>query len=81
MAWIRKVAETEANGLLGRLYQDAVRRAGRVFEILKIQSVNPSTLQSSMALYQATTRADSPVSRALREAIAVVVSKTNSCHY
>jgi alkylhydroperoxidase family enzyme len=81
MAYVRTVSEEQAEGLLRQIYQAAVQRAGKVFNILRIQSLNPPVLEASLALYQATTRAPSPVPRALREMIAVVVSRANNCHY
>lgn len=81
MPWIRIIDEEEADGLLSRIYEGARRRAGRVFNILKIQSQNPATLQGMIQLYQAASLGDSPLTRAQKEMIAVVVSKTNNCHY
>ena len=81
MAWVEQVDEQDATGLLEKIYADARKRAGRVFNILRVQSINPPTLRASMGLYIQTTQAESPVSRALREMIATVVSKINCCHY
>ena len=81
MAWIEQVDDQQAAGLLEKIYADAVKRAGRVFNIIKVQSLNPPTLRASMGLYMQTMHAESPVSRALREMIATVVSKINECHY
>ena len=81
MAWIEQVDDQQATGLLEKIYADAKKRAGRVFNILKVQSLNPPTLRASMSIYMQTMRAESPVSRALREMIATVVSKANECHY
>jgi len=81
MSWIKTVAEGEASGRLREEYDTAVRRAGRVFQILKIQSLNPEALRASMALYVALMKGPSPLPRAVREMLAVVVSRTNGCHY
>ena len=81
MAYVKTIGEKQAEGLLRQIYEVAVKRAGRVYNILRIQSLNPPVLEASMALYQAMTLAPSPVPRALREMIAVVVSRANSCHY
>ena len=81
MAWIEQTEVADATGLLEKIYADAKKRAGRVFNILKVQSLNPPTLRASMSIYMQTMQADSPVSRALREMIATVVSKVNGCHY
>jgi alkylhydroperoxidase family enzyme len=82
VAWIRTVAPEEASGLLGRLYAQAVRRAGKVFNILRLQSLRPEVLDVSTALYVELMRAPrGGLSRARRELLATVVSRTNGCHY
>ncbi len=81
MAWIRIIDEAEAQGRLARIYESARARAGRVYNVLKIQSHSPSALQAMIQLYQAASLGDSALTRAQREMLAVVVSKTNGCHY
>ena len=41
MAWIRTISEDEATGDLERQYKAAVKRAGKVFQIVKLQSLRP----------------------------------------
>ncbi len=81
MAWIATVPLEKAEGLLGRIYNSAVERAGRVFGILRVQSLNPTVLRSSAEMYRSIMFGKSPLSRAQREMIAVVVSQANDCHY
>ena len=81
MSWIRTVPEGEATGMLAAQYQAAKKRAGKIYNILKIQSLKPAALKESMDLYLATMWAGSGLTRAEREMIAVVVSETNGCHY
>lgn len=81
MAWIRTVTDQDANGPLRTLYEAAHRRAGRVFNIVRAQSLNPPVLRAAIGLYQAAVFGPSELSRAVRELLAVVVSKTNGCHY
>ncbi len=81
MAWIETIGENAATGLLKKIYRDAADRAGKVFNILKIQSQNPPTLRAGMGLYLAAMHNESPISRSLREMIATVVSRANDCHY
>ena len=81
MAWIKTVDEDDARGQLGRIYEGMVKRAGRVYNIFKIQSNNPAALKSCIELHAAVMRGESPLSRAQREMIAVVVSRANECHY
>ena len=81
MAWIKMVKPEEVTGDLKIEYEKAVRRAGKVFNILKIQSLNPAALRASMELYQATMYGPSGLSRAEREMLATVVSWANRCFY
>ena len=81
MAWIKTIEPEDATGELKNEYSRAVKRAGKVFNILKIQSLNPEALQASMALYLATMHAPSGLSRTERELLAVVVSRANNCFY
>ena len=81
MPYIEQTPPERAQGRLKSLYDAAVKRAGRVFHIVSVQSLNPPVLEASMRLYQAAVLGPSPLSRAERELIAVVVSKTNDCFY
>ena len=81
MAFIELADVSAATGRLARIYESAVNRAGRVFNILKVQSPNPPVLQASMGLYTAVMHGESPLTRARREMLAVVVSRANECHY
>jgi uncharacterized peroxidase-related enzyme len=81
MPWIKTVEPEEATGELKAEYEKAVRRAGKVFNILKVQSLNPDVLQASMGMYLATMHGRSGLSRAERELLATVVSWANHCFY
>ncbi|MDR3673885.1 MAG: carboxymuconolactone decarboxylase family protein [Acidobacteriota bacterium] len=81
MAWIKVVEPEEATGALKQEYDVARERAGRVFNILKVQSLNPDALQASMQMYRATMFGSSGLSRAEREMLATVVSWANHCFY
>ncbi len=81
MAYIATVEPGDAGAELRAEYDAAVRRAGKVFNILKVQSLNPRTLRASTQLYLATMRAPSGLSRAEREMLATVVSRANGCFY
>ena len=81
MAFIKTFDEQEAAGALAEIYEAARKRAGRVFNIIKIQSQNPPALQGMLNLYAAVMKGESPLSRAQREMLAVVVSRANRCHY
>lgn len=75
------IAEGEATGLLRRLYDRLRAPWGGVDHILKIHSVNPGSLDRHHSYYAWIMRGRSPLTRAQREMIAVVVSATNRCHY
>jgi alkylhydroperoxidase family enzyme len=81
MPYIRTVAPDAADGALGAEYADAVRRAGYVAHILRIQSLNPGVLHAGVQLYMALMHGPSALSRAQRELIATVVSAANDCFY
>jgi alkylhydroperoxidase family enzyme len=80
--WIRTIDPASAEGLLKTLYDEAVARAGKVFNIVRLQSLRPRVLRSSIQLYVELMRsADGVLTRAQRELIATVVSRENGCHY
>lgn len=85
MAWIRTVSPAEAEragGLLSRLYAAALRRAGRIYQIIRLQSPRPRALRASTQLYLEVMHSrESGLSRAQREMIATTVSRINHCHY
>lgn len=82
MAWIETVPVGRAQGRLAPIYDAAMDRAGRVFGIVRLMSLQPEVLQASMGLYMATTtHPRSPLPRWFRELIAVHVSRLNDCFY
>jgi len=81
MSWIRVTPPAEAKGRLAELYDAAVRRAGRVYHIVRSMSLAPRILESSFDLYQRVMYAPAGLARQQREMLAVVVSRTNDCHY
>ncbi len=81
MPWIRTISLTDATGRLARSYAAAVARAGRVFGIVRAQSLAPAVLDASMGLYQRIMYAEEGLSRRQREMVATIVSRTNDCHY
>jgi len=81
MAWIRTVPPAEATGALKKEYDEAIRRAGRVYKILELQSLNPRALHDNLQAYITLMFGKSELSRTQREMLATVVSATNRCHY
>ena len=81
MPWIPTVPPNDATGDLKRHYDAAMKRAGRIWNIVRLMSQNPGVLAASMDFYRAVMFGPSPLSRRQREMLAVVVSATNGCHY
>lgn len=82
VAWIETVAEADATGALQSAYKRAGDpKSGNVDHIMKIHSLHPASLIDHMHLYKTLMYAESPLSRAQREMIAVVVSAINRCEY
>lgn len=80
--WIETIAPEQATGLLAKLYQAAIARAGKVYDVLRIQSLRPEILRISTMLYREIMFGQaSPLSRAQRELIATAVSRANACEY
>ena len=71
----------ETSGVARREYDAAMRRAGRIWNIVSIQSQLPEVMRDSMRLYSSIMFGESPLTRAQREMIAVVTSTANDCHY
>ena len=80
-AWIKKVPIEEAAGVLKTFFDSSMRRAGKIYQIVHIQSVNPPVLKASLDFYRTIMHGASPLSRQRREMIATVVSSINHCHY
>jgi alkylhydroperoxidase family enzyme len=81
MAQIHTIDEASATGPLAELYRRLADRDGRVANILKVQSLSPSTLEVHYAFYRVLMFGVGPLSRAQRELIAIAVSAANECHY
>jgi alkylhydroperoxidase family enzyme len=82
MAFIRIVEESEATGELAELYASMVDpEHGRVDEVLRIHGLHPAGLAAHWQLYQAAMRPTAGLRKIEREMVALVVSRTNGCHY
>jgi alkylhydroperoxidase family enzyme len=81
MPHVHVVPHGEATGVTRREYDAAMRRAGRIWNIVSIQSQLPEVMRDSMRLYSSIMFGPSPLTRAQREMIAVVTSQANDCHY
>jgi len=81
MPWINQIPIDKATGLLKRQFDAAIKRAGRVWNIVHIMSQNPEIMRDSMRLYRTIMYGESPLSRVQREILAVVVAKEIGCVY
>ncbi len=81
MAFIRTVPPQEAQGRLKQIYEAALERAGYVAQVLQIMSLDPAVLAGSVGLYVNLMHRPGRLTRAQKELLAVVVSRTNNCYY
>ncbi len=81
MAYIELVSDADATGPLKRIYDAAIARAGKVFNIVRTMSPNPPVLEASMGLYMHVMKGPSGLTRKEREMIATVTSRANDCLY
>ncbi len=81
MAWVKTISPDEASSELKRLYEEAARRAGRIFNIIRVQSLNPPVLGASTRLYVTLMHGPGSLTRAEREMLATVTSWANNCFY
>lgn len=81
MPYIQQFTIENATGLVKKELEKAMKRAGRIWNIVRIMSQNGRAMKESMELYGVVMHSDSPLSRQQREMLAVVVSKINHCVY
>lgn len=81
MPWIKQISIDEATGLLKTQFDAALKRAGRVWHIVHIMSLNPRAMRDSIAFYSTVMMGESLLSRVQRELLATVVSFENHCYY
>ncbi len=81
MSWIDEIEIDAADGKLAHLYAELIEKRGKVSNILKVHSLNADAMGGHLDLYMTLMFGKSGLSRAEREAIAVVVSSSNECAY
>jgi len=81
MAHVHVFEYDETSGIARAEYDAALRRAGRIWNIVSIQSQLPEVMRDSMRIYGSIMYGPSPLTRAQREMMAVVTSQVNECHY
>ena len=85
MAYVRQIepgsAEADAEPILRQVYREALDRAGKVWNIVKVTSLGPRVTRASLALYREIMHGPGALPRRVRETLAVVVSRANGCEY
>ncbi|MDH3746853.1 MAG: peroxidase-related enzyme [Gammaproteobacteria bacterium] len=81
MSWIDEIEVDDADGKLAEIYAELIEKRGKVANILKVHSLNANAMSNHLDLYMTLMFGQSGLSRAEREAIAVVVSAENDCAY
>ena len=81
MSWIEEIEVSDADEKLAQVYAKLIEKRGKISNILKVQSLNPEAMSNHLDLYMTLMFGRSGLSRAEREAIAVVVSANNDCQY
>ncbi len=81
MPYIHQIPVGEATGFLKKIFDEALARAGRVWHIVHIMSLNPRVMDASLKHYGAIMFGPSPLSRVQREMLATVTSKAQNCFY
>ena len=81
MSWIEEIEVSDADEKLAKIYATLIEKRGKISNILKVHSLNPDALNNHLDLYMTLMFGESGLSRAEREAIAVVVSANNECDY
>lgn len=81
MAFIRMIERDEAGPDLRAWYDRVGNPDGTIDEVMQVHSLNPDSLRTHFELYVSACHKPSPLSRAEREIVASVVSKSNGCAY
>ena len=81
MPFIETIEPENAEGSLREIYDGLVKSRGKVAEVHKIQSLNPTSIINHMDLYMTIMFGQSPIKRVHREMMAVIVSISNKCEY
>lgn len=81
MPRIKVIQQEEADGRLKEIYDDLIKKRGKLAEVHKIQSLRPESITAHMDLYMEIMYSRSELSRAERELIGTTVSLANGCRY
>lgn len=78
MTWINTIDETDASGLLADVYDELTKRRGKPSNVMRAHSLHPEAMRAHLDLYETILFGASEFSRADRELLGVVISKTAS---
>lgn len=81
MSWIKEIDEANANENLGKVYDNVKGDRGKIANIMKVHSLNPSIMEAHMDFYMDIMFRSSSLSRENCELVAIIVSKLNDCEY
>lgn len=81
MTRIKTIKPADSTGQLKEIYNGLMASRGKIAEVHKMHSLNPEALRSHMDFYMTIMFKKSPLKRAQREMLGVVVSVTNGCEY
>ncbi|MFW6040588.1 MAG: peroxidase-related enzyme [Thermoplasmatota archaeon] len=81
MSWIKEIEENDAKGRLKKVYQKISRDRGKLSNIMKVHSLNPTAMEAHLELYLSIMFKNSSLTREECEIIGVVVSSVNRCEY
>jgi uncharacterized peroxidase-related enzyme len=81
LTWLSVPSEEDVPAEVKELWALPLEKLGFVPNVLRVYSLRPRHLQLWWSFYDELMRADSGLTKAQREMIAVVVSATNRCHY
>ncbi len=81
MARINVINYEHSAGRLREIYDELIRKRGKLADIHTIQSLRPESIVKHIDLYLEIMFSHSELSRAEREMIAVAVSVANGCEY
>ena len=81
MAYIRQIDPSDAEGMIRRIYDSAIKRAGGVANIIRVMSLDARSTQGSMQFYTSLMKTENALTAAQREMLAAVVSNVNDCYY
>ena len=81
MAYIELVSDEQATGRTKEIFDAAIKRAGKVYHIVRTMSPNAPVMEASMGFYMRIMKGPSGLSRRERELLATVTSRANDCYY